>query len=88
MKLNKINKKLKINTTCSEIRFVKDGIKNGTIVAQKALMLRGRDEKHWMRFKYVKQVKDNKYDTFFIWKSDDNTWHHVVRVEAADKVID
>ncbi len=76
------------NTTRSEIRFLKDGIKNGAIVAQKALMLRGRDEKHWIRFKYIKQVKGNKYDTFLIGKNDDNTWHHVVRVEAADKVID
>ena len=48
-------------------------------------MLRARDDNHWMRFKYVKEAKNVKYDTFLVWKGD-NTWQHTVRVGAADKL--
>lgn len=35
-----------VNTAPTEIEFVKIGIENGSIVAQKALMLRGKDDEH------------------------------------------
>lgn len=73
------------NTACFKIEAVKSGIENGSIVAQKALMLRARDDNHWMRFKYVKEAKNVEYDTFLVWKGD-NTWQHTVRVGAADKL--
>ena len=45
-------------------------------------MLRARDDKHWMEFKYL---KSGKYDTFLVHTTDDN-WYHSVRVGAADKL--
>ncbi|WP_414621692.1 hypothetical protein [Calothrix sp. CCY 0018] len=72
------------NNTEQKIQQVKDGIKNGSIVAKKAVMLRARDDKHWMEFKYL---KSGKYDTFLVHTTDD-TWYHSVRVGAADKLRD
>ena len=72
------------DSAASKIESVKAGIENGSIVAQKALMLKARDDKHWMRFKYL---KDDKYDTFLVWKEND-IWYHTVRVGGADKLRD
>ena len=74
-----------VKTACSEIKAIQVGIENGSIVAQKALMLRARDDNHWMRFKYVKEARNVEYDTFLVWKGDD-TWQHTIRVGAADKL--
>lgn len=63
----------------SKVESVKNEIENGTIVAQKALMLRGRDENYWMRFHSVDSVN---HDIFQIWKIDD-TWYDTIRVKAA-----
>ncbi|MFB2971480.1 hypothetical protein ACE1CD_21140 [Aerosakkonema sp. BLCC-F183] len=63
----------------SKVESVKTEIENGTIVAQKALMLRGRNENYWMRFHSVDSVN---HDVFQIWKIDD-TWYDTIRVKAA-----
>lgn len=67
------------NTTHSEVESVKNGIKSGTIVAQRAIMLQGKDDQHWMRFRKLDSVN---HHCFQIWKSDD-TWHDDIRVKAA-----
>lgn len=67
------------NTIHSEIKSVKSGIENGEIVAQKALMLRGKDDLHWMNFHMVDSVN---HHWFQIWRSD-NTWHDNIRIKAA-----
>lgn len=69
----------------AEIEAVKAGIENGNIVAQKALMLRGEDSDHWMKFHYL---KNKYYRTFSIWNSGKNSWSKAVRVNVADKIID
>lgn len=69
----------------AEIETVEVRIKNGDIVAQKALMLKGKDPAHWMKFHHLKK---DCYHTFSIWNSDKNTWHKVLRVNVADKIVD
>ena len=72
--------------TSAEIEAVEARIKSGDTVAQKALMLKGEDDNHWMRFHYLK--RDKYHRTFSIWNSDKNSWHKAVRVNAADKIVD
>ena len=43
------------------------------------MMLKGRDNQHWMRFRKVDSVN---HHCFQVWKSD-NTWHDDIRVKAA-----
>jgi hypothetical protein len=42
--------------------------------AERALMLRARDDAHWMRFRYV---DSSNRDVFELWRVD-NTWHSTV----------
>ncbi len=72
------------NNTEQKIQDVQNGIADGSIVAKKAIMLRARDDEHWMQFKYL---KNEKYDTFLV-RNGDGTWYHSVRVGAADKLRD
>jgi len=59
------------------------GIENGSIIAQKAIMLRTRDNSHWLRWRTV----DNKnHDVLELWRTDDK-WFSTIRVQAALKVI-
>lgn len=67
------------NTIHSEIKSIKTGIESGKIVAQKALMLRGKDDLHWMKFHMVDSVN---HHWFQIWRND-NTWHDDIRINAA-----
>lgn len=48
----------------SETKAIKAGIENGSIVAHKALMLRGKDDNHWMKFCTVDAVN---HHWFQIW---------------------
>ncbi|MBD1929970.1 hypothetical protein H6F74_27635 [Trichocoleus sp. FACHB-90] len=68
------------NAAFAEIKSVKVGIENGEIVAQKALMLQGMDDNHWMRFCKLDSIN---HHCFQVWKADDNTWHNDIRVKAA-----
>ncbi|HEY9780967.1 MAG TPA: hypothetical protein V6D09_12620 [Leptolyngbyaceae cyanobacterium] len=68
-----------VNTVRTEIESMKVGIENGSIVAQKALMLRGKDDEHWMIFSRLDSVN---HHCFQIWRND-NTWHDDIRVKAA-----
>ncbi|MGA9380591.1 MAG: hypothetical protein WBV73_17645 [Phormidium sp.] len=68
------------DSAISEIGLLKTGIENGSIIAQKALMLRGKDDYHWMKFKKLDSVN---HHCFQVWKSDDNTWHNDIRVKAS-----
>jgi hypothetical protein len=47
------------------------GIENGSIIAQKALMLQARDYSHWMRWK---EVDSQNREIFEMWRADTNTW--------------
>jgi len=69
-----------VNTARTEIESVKFGIETGSIVAQKALMLRGKDDNHWMRFS--SKLDDVNHHYLKIWITD-NTWHDDIRVKAA-----
>ncbi|MBD1835788.1 hypothetical protein H6F61_24680 [Cyanobacteria bacterium FACHB-472] len=68
------------NAAFAEIKSVKAGIENGEIVAQKALMLQGKDDNHWMRFCKLDSIN---HHCFQVWKGDGNTWHNDIRVKAA-----
>lgn len=68
-----------------EVEVVEKKLKHGNIIVQKALMLQGEDDKHWMKFQYLKK---GGYHTFSIWNSEKKTWHKVVRVNVADKIVD
>ena len=68
---------------CTEIESLQSGIKNGTIVAQKALMLRGRDDNHWMKFNFV----DKGIDVFELWTSHDNQWHNAIKIGRSDLIV-
>jgi seryl-tRNA synthetase len=69
----------KANSAISEVTNVKAGIENGSIVAQKALMLRGKDEENWIRFRQLDSVN---HHCLQVWQTDD-TWHDDIRVKAA-----
>ena len=69
-----------VNAAFAEIKSVKAGIENGSIVAQKALMLQGKDDNHWMRFCKLDSIN---HHCFQVWKVDDNTWHNDIRVKVA-----
>ena len=58
----------------SEIESVKAGIEDGTIIAHKALMLQGKDDQHWMRFRELDSIYNH---CFQVWKSKDDTWHKI-----------
>ncbi|MBD1934620.1 MULTISPECIES: GUN4 domain-containing protein [Cyanophyceae] len=62
------------NSANSEIESVKAGIEDGTIIAHKALMLQGKDDQHWMRFRELDSVNNH---CFQVWKSNDDTWHKI-----------
>lgn len=62
------------NTAWSKIETVKTEIENGSIIAQKAAMLRGKDNQNWMRFYKIDSVYNH---CFQVWKSDDETWHRI-----------
>ena len=69
-----------VNAAFAEIKSVKAGIENSSIVAQKALMLQGKDDNHWMRFCKLDSIN---HHCFQVWKVDENTWHNDIRVKAA-----
>ena len=69
----------KADSAVWKIESVQAGIETGSIVAQKALMLQGKDDKHWMRFHNLDGVN---HHCFQVWRSD-NTWHDDIRVKAA-----
>ncbi len=71
---------VKADSAVLKIESVQAGIETGSIVAQKALMLQGKDDKHWMRFHNLDGVN---HHCFQVWRSDNNTWHDDIRVKAA-----
>ncbi|MDJ0736876.1 MAG: hypothetical protein QNJ47_22885 [Nostocaceae cyanobacterium] len=66
--------------TQQNIDAVKNGIENGSIVVQKAVMLRGVDDEHWMGFYKLDAVN---HHCLRVWRSSDNTWHDDIRVKAS-----
>ncbi|MFB2921139.1 GUN4 domain-containing protein [Aerosakkonema funiforme] len=67
------NAKETANRVGDEIKSIKSEIENGSIVAQKALTLKGKDSQNWLKFH---KVDTYGYHCFQVWKSD-NTWHRV-----------
>lgn len=70
------------NAAVSKLEVVKTGIQDGSIVAQKSLMLRARDDGHWLKFH---NIDSNNHDVFELWRTD-NTWHPTIKVQAANEV--
>ena len=62
------------------IDAVKTEIENGSIVAKKAVMLRGVDDKHWIGFYRLDAVN---HHCLGVWKSRNKTWHDDIRVKAS-----
>ncbi|BAY08708.1 hypothetical protein [Calothrix sp. NIES-2098] len=67
------------DSAIAKIKSVKAGIEDGSIIAQKALMLRGKDDRNWIRFRELDSVN---HHCLQVWRIDD-TWHDDIRVKAA-----
>ena len=70
------------DTARSEVSSAINGIQNGSIIAhkatiaQKALMLRARDNNHWLR---CQGTDSGNRDCFGLWTTD-NIWHNLILV--------
>ncbi|MGB7416776.1 MAG: hypothetical protein WA902_21445 [Thermosynechococcaceae cyanobacterium] len=71
------------NQAIADTASLRSDVQNGSVVAQKALMLQARDSNHWMRFH---KVDASNHDLFELWRTD-NTWHPTIRVQASDKLL-
>ncbi len=70
------------NTTRSEISVLRQGLEQGSIVVQKAIMLQARNSDHWMRFN---RTNTTNHDVFELWRTD-NQWFPLICVEAANRL--
>jgi hypothetical protein len=61
---------------------LQSGIRNGSIVVQKAEMLQARDNWHWMRWKTTDAMNR---DIFELWRGDD-TWHSTITTNATQNI--
>jgi hypothetical protein len=72
------------NQAISAIGSLQQGIQNGSIIAQKAvvsqkaLMLRARNDNHWLR---CNGTDSANHDCFGLWTTD-NKWYNLIRVGA------
>lgn len=72
------------NQAISAIGSLQQGIQNGSIIAQKAvvsqkaLMLRARNDNHWLR---CNGTDSTNHDCFGLWTTD-NKWFNLIRVGA------
>jgi soluble cytochrome b562 len=71
------------NAAKATVVNLENNIRTGGIIAQKAEMLLGRDNRHWMRWHHVDPAN---HDVFMLWRVD-NTWHPTIRVTAADRLL-
>jgi hypothetical protein len=65
--------------TDQKIKDIKKGIESGSIVAQKALMLKGKDNEHWIKFR---KLDGANHHCLQVWRND-NTWHDDIKVKSA-----
>jgi hypothetical protein len=70
------------NTSRSEISLLRQGLEQGSIVVQKAIMLQARNSDHWMRFS---KTNNTNHDVFELWRTD-NQWLPNICVEAANRL--
>ncbi len=59
---------------------LKSDIKNGNIIAQKAVMLQARNNKHWMKFKETVHGND---DFFSLIRTTDGKWFNNIKVSTS-----
>ena len=71
------------NSGLSGLSSLQSGIQDGSIIAAKAVMLRARNDDHWMRFN---TLDASNHDVFMLWRTD-NTFHPTIRVQASDKLL-
>lgn len=64
------------NQAVSKVDSLQSGIQNGSVIAQKALMLKARDDNHWMRHK---GVDSQNFDSYGLWRNDDK-WFNLIKV--------
>ena len=65
-----------ISSTQQSTQQLKSDIENGNVIAQKALMLRARNNNHWMKFK---ETDSNGNDFFSMFRTDGN-WFDRIKV--------
>ncbi|WP_295400317.1 hypothetical protein [uncultured Thiocystis sp.] len=78
--------KTELATVKTELSTLKTGLANGTVavkMAERAKMLRARDDNHWMRFHGLAL----NYDTFQLWREPDNQWFKTIQVTTVENVM-
>lgn len=71
-----------VNTSHSEISSLRQGLEQGSIVVQKAIMLQARNSDHWMRFS---RTNTTNHDVFELWRTD-TQWFSNICVDAASRL--
>ena len=73
-----IDAKSTANSSLSGLSSLQSGIQDGSIIAAKAVMLRARNDSHWMRHK---GVDTQNQDCYGLWRTDDK-WFNLIQVAA------
>lgn len=71
-------KAAQIDSLISQLNSLQSGIQDGSIIAAKAVMLRARDDNHWMRHK---GIDSQNQDCYGLWRTDDK-WFNLIQVAA------
>jgi hypothetical protein len=71
-----------INSLISQVNSLQSGIQDGSIIAAKAVMLKARDNNHWMKHK---GVDSENQDCYGLWRGD-NTWYNLIQVAATGEL--
>ena len=82
--LNKADNELRQQLTSftkEAVAKLTDDIKDGTVVAQKSIMLKARDDNHWLKHHSVDQF--NK-DIFQLFRASDAQWFRLITVNSSD----
>lgn len=73
-----INAQNTANSSLSGLSSLQSGIQDGSVIAAKAVMLRARNDNHWMRHK---GVDSQNQDCYGLWRTDDR-WFNLIQVAA------
>lgn len=65
------------NAAQGTVDSLRSDIQNGGIIAQRALMLRGRNDDHWMRFR---EITKTGLDYFMMYRTTDGAWFDQIKV--------
>ncbi|QLE53444.1 hypothetical protein FD724_36660 (plasmid) [Nostoc sp. C057] len=73
------SKAAQIDSLIAQIESLQSGIQDGSIIAAKAVMLRARDDNHWMRHK---GLDAENQDCYGLWRQGDDKWFNLIQVAA------